>query len=156
MAYETSHCVNCVINRFHYRADFAEDARIIPTPHAMRTVTTIALIFSLAATGLALGACSARSGESTAHASSRLTTDEKHRLYSAALAASESPLDTDTFKDVCRRIEIFDRTGKPNENYIAFVSEHLKWSMKSETDQFRQQIDSREKALAYVRDHLSR
>jgi thioredoxin-related protein len=85
---------------------------------------------------------------------SRLTQDEKHRLYSAALAASESPLDTDTFKEVCREIGIFDADGKPNNNYIAFVSEHVEWGTKSETDQFRREISSKDKAREYIRDHL--
>jgi thioredoxin-related protein len=84
----------------------------------------------------------------------RLTQDEKHRLYSAALAASESPLDTDTFKEVCREIGIFDADGRPNNNYIAFVSEHVEWGTKSETDQFRREISSKDKAREYIRDHL--
>src|SRR3990172_10312619 len=82
------------------------------------------------------------------------TNDEKHRLYSAALAASESPLDTDLFKDVCKKIGIFDPDGTPNDNYIAFVSEHVDWSLKSETDQFRHEIDSKDKARKYIAEHL--
>ena len=87
---------------------------------------------------------------------SRLTEDEKHRLYSAALAASESPLDTDLFKDVCKKIGIFDANGNPNDNYMAFVSEHVNWGMKSETGQFRQEINTKEKARGYVDRHLPR
>ena len=85
---------------------------------------------------------------------SQLTEDERHRLYSAALAASDSPLDNDLFKDVCRKIEIFDANGRPNENYMAFVSAHVDWGMRSETDQFRQEINSREKARQYISQHL--
>ena len=85
-----------------------------------------------------------------------LTKDEKHRLYSAALAASESPLDTDLFKEVCRKIGIFDARGKPNEAYMSFVAEHVNWSMKPEIEQFKREIDTKDKANKYVSEHLPR
>jgi len=84
----------------------------------------------------------------------QLTEDEKHRLYSAALAASESPLDTDLFKDVCRKIGIFDAGGKPNNSYLAFVSTHVDWAMKPETELFKHEIDTKEKALEYIKRHM--
>lgn len=83
-----------------------------------------------------------------------LSEDEKHRLYSAALASSESPLETDTFKQVCQQIGIYDSAGKPNEQYMTFVSQHVDWSMKSEPNQFRREIDSKEKAQRYIKQHL--
>jgi hypothetical protein len=83
-----------------------------------------------------------------------LSVDEKHRLYSAALAASDSPLDTDTFKDVCQRIGIFDASGKANDQYMAFVSEHVNWGTRSEAGQFRHEINSKDKAREYIRNHL--
>jgi hypothetical protein len=85
---------------------------------------------------------------------SQFSEDERHRLYAAALAASDSPIDTDTFKQVCRRIGIFDLNGKPNDYYIAFVSQHVEWAIKSETDQFRREIDSKDKAREYIDRHL--
>jgi len=87
-------------------------------------------------------------------AQKRLSEDEKHRLYSAALAASESPLDTDTFKKVCREIEIVDAHGRANDQYMAFVSEHVNWGLKPETEQFRQEINTQEKAREYLSRHL--
>ena len=86
----------------------------------------------------------------------RLSEEEKHRLYSAALAASESPLDTETFKGVCQKIGIFDEHSKPNNNYMTFVAAHVAWGTKAETDQFRQQINSTEKARDYISRHLPR
>jgi hypothetical protein len=83
-----------------------------------------------------------------------LTDDEKHRLYTAALAASESPLDTDLFKEVCKTIGIFDTNGVPNDNYLPFVSAHIDWAMKPETDQLRREINTKEKAKDYVAWHL--
>jgi hypothetical protein len=118
----------------------------------MKTVLAIALMaffFSACSSGAATSADRKTGAVS-------LTLDEKHRLYSAALAASESPLDTDLFKDVCRKIGIFDAAGNPNDNYMAFVTEHVDWGMKAETNQFRQEINSKEKARDYVSRHLPR
>jgi hypothetical protein len=85
-----------------------------------------------------------------------LSEDEKHRLYSAALAVSESPLESATFKEVCKKIGIFDAGGNPNDKYMAFVSEHVSWGMKPETEQFRRGINSKEKAQDYIRKCLPR
>jgi hypothetical protein len=84
-----------------------------------------------------------------------LTEDEKHRLYTAALVASESPLESETFKAVCRTIGVFDAGGAPNDNYLLFVSAHVDWAMKNETEEFKQEIKTREKAREYVSKHLS-
>jgi hypothetical protein len=86
----------------------------------------------------------------------RLTEDEKHRLYSAALAVSESPLDTETFKEVCKKIGIFDSGGNPNDKYMVFVAAHVDWGMKPETDQFRREINTKEKARGYLNQHVIR
>ena len=83
-----------------------------------------------------------------------LTDDEKHRLYSAGLAASESPLDTALFKDVCKKIGIFDADGTPNDNYMPFVTAHFEWSTSAESEEFRRQINTREKAKVYLEKHL--
>ena len=76
------------------------------------------------------------------------------RFVIMALAASESPLDTETFKDVCQKIGIYDASGRPNDQYMAFVSQHVDWGMKPETDQFRREIDSKDKAREYIKRHL--
>ena len=83
-----------------------------------------------------------------------MTESDKHRLYAAALAASDSPLDSDVFKQVCQRIEIFDAAGKPNQEYTDFVSKHIKWSAEADAGEFRREIDTRDKARAYVNQHL--
>jgi len=85
-----------------------------------------------------------------------LSEDEKHRLYSAALAATEAPLESELFKDVCRRIGIFDAEGKPNNNYMSFVSTHVEWVMKAQTAQFKAEINSTNKAREYISRHLPR
>lgn len=93
------------------------------------------------------------SGEAKSGAVS-LTTDEKHRLYSAALAASESPLDTINFKLACQKIGVFDQDGEANDKYMTFVSEHVEWSTSKESEEFRRQINTWEKAREYVEKQL--
>jgi thioredoxin-related protein len=120
----------------------------------MKRVIVIALV------AISVSGCSASSSPvaSNGNGSNRLlslTTDEKHRLYSAALAVSESPLDNDTFKAVCRQIGIFDAADKPNANYMAFVQEHVEWGMKPETEQFKREINTKEKAREYIKRYLS-
>ncbi|HXT63266.1 MAG TPA: hypothetical protein VN696_09540 [Pyrinomonadaceae bacterium] len=114
-----------------------------------RLVIFLLIMLSLFACG-----CSGVTGQGHDKNAVRLTDDERHRLYGAALAASDSPMDTDTFKDVCRTIGIFDATGKPNDQYLSFVSQHVDWATKSETDEFRGEINSREKARQYISSHL--
>ncbi len=115
-------------------------------PSHLLIVTLIALYVS---------GCGSASSNTVRNASARLTEDEKHRLYSAALAASESPLDNDTFKDVCRQIGIFDAHGKPNNQYMAFVSRHVNWHAQSDAQQFRNEINSKDKARDYIKKHLA-
>ena len=117
----------------------------------MKRIITIVLIV------LCFSACSSRGADTRSalqNGATRLTDEEKHRLYTAALAASESPLDNDAFKEVCRTIGICDAHGKPNDQYMAFVSRHVDWATKSETDDFRREINSKEKAREYVNQYL--
>ena len=104
---------------------------------------------------LSLAGCSSKGSTATNAGASRLSEDQKHRLYSAALAASDSPLDSQAFKNVCREIGIFDTHGRPNDQYMAFVSRHIAWSTNSETEEFRQEINSKDKATEYIKKHLS-
>ena len=115
------------------------------------TLATTVIVFCLAT----FSGCGSGTARAPANANS-LTTEEKHRLYSAALVAVESPLDNEGFKDVCRKIGIFDAAGKPNDNYIAFVSDHIDWAAKVETEKFKTEINSRDKARDYLNHHLPR
>lgn len=83
-----------------------------------------------------------------------MTKDERHRLYTAALAASDSPLESETFKEVCKRIGIFDTGGSPNDSYLPFVSAHVDWALKTETEQFKREVNTKEKAREYVSKYL--
>jgi hypothetical protein len=99
--------------------------------------------------GLSTSACTSSSG-TPAGVGPAFTQEEKHRLYAAALAASEFPLESETFKEVCRKIGIFDADGKQNDNYMGFVTAHFEWAMKTETEQFKQEINTRKKAREYI------
>src|SRR5437016_10212405 len=81
---------------------------------------------------------------------SDLSESERHQLYSAALAATETPLESEVFKDVCRKIGVFDAEGRPNNNYMTFISAHVDWAMKVENEPFKREINSREKARGYL------
>ncbi|HJZ82032.1 MAG TPA: hypothetical protein VKD91_16860 [Pyrinomonadaceae bacterium] len=107
----------------------------------------------LATTLIALSLSAVDSCGSIGHRAGRLSEDEKHRLYAAALSASDAPLESDLFKDVCRKIDIFDASGKPNQKYMGFVSEHIHWSMEPEHEGFWAEINTREKARQYVTRH---
>ncbi len=120
----------------------------------MKPILAIALL-AFFASACSSGKSSAAASEADGQSAASLSHEEKHRLYTAALAASESPLDTDLFKEVCKKIGIFDAEGSPNDNYMAFVQEHVAWGMKTETSQFRLEINTKEKAQEYVTKHLS-
>ncbi|HYW72804.1 MAG TPA: hypothetical protein VE961_17395 [Pyrinomonadaceae bacterium] len=83
-----------------------------------------------------------------------LSEPEKHRLYAAALAVSDSPLDSQTFKRTCQSIGIFDQKGQPNDTYMSFVTKHVDWSTSAQAEDFRRQINTKEKATTYLNEHL--
>jgi hypothetical protein len=117
--------------------------------HKLKVIAGAALIAILFA------GCSSLASRADKHDGARhLSDDQKHRLYSAALAASDSPMDNDTFKDACRKIGIFDTSGQPNDQYMAFVAAHLEWAMKPETREFKQEISTTENARAYLNKYL--
>jgi hypothetical protein len=115
----------------------------------MKSILAIVLIgISLS---ISMSACTGSKGASTATANSvAFTEDEKHRLYAAALAASEFPLESTTFKEVCEKIGIFDSRGNQNDNYMGFVTAHIEWAMKPESQPFKSEINTREKAREYI------
>jgi len=123
----------------------------------MRSTLAIALVV------ISLAGCSYRNSSSSGAKAAEgkpelnaISEDEKHRLYSAALATSESPLDSETFKDVCRKIGIFDMRGQPNDQYMVFVGAHIEWAMKFENQQFKREINTAENARAYLSKSLPR
>jgi hypothetical protein len=104
---------------------------------------------------ISMSACTTNYGTSAERVGTAgFTENEKHCLYSAALAASESPLESEIFKEVCKKIEIFDAHGNPNDNYMSFVKAHIDWAMKTENEPFKREINTKEKARAYLNKYL--
>jgi hypothetical protein len=120
------------------------------------------ILFAVVLISISLSACSPgyNSQGSAAAPGDRqlvsLSSQQKHQLYSAALAVSENPLDSDVFKSVCQKIGIFGPGGSPNEDYLPFVSAHVDWALRAETQNFKREINTREKAGSYVTQHLPR
>lgn len=121
----------------------AIDPRSVPSSVLIGVLIGISLSISMPA-------CSSSRGTSARVGTAYWTEDEKHRLYAAALAASEFPLENKTFNEACRKIGIFDAHGNQNDNYMGFVTAHLEWAMKTETQQFKREINTREKAREYL------
>ena len=119
----------------------------------MRTASITTVTVGLIGLCFLVASCSHWSA-SAVNRPSRLTDEEKHRLYAAALAASDAPLDSEIFKRVCRKLDIFDATGRPNENYVQFVGAHVDWATKRQTEQFRNEINTPEKARKYINQRL--
>jgi hypothetical protein len=119
------------------------------------------VILAVVLFAISLSACSRRDSRvSAANADetldrSSINEDEKHRLYTAALAVSESPLDTELFSKVCKKIGIYDVNGKSTDKYMSFVQAHVDWVTKPENEQFRAEINSKEKARHYLTVHLA-
>jgi hypothetical protein len=121
----------------------------------------VSVLVFVALAGVVLSACSLKTNskaaanrdESTASSIS-LSDDEKHKLYTSALAATDSPLDSELFKEVCKKIGIFNAKNEPNDRYMSFVQTHIEWAAKPEADQFRREINTQQKAQAYVTSHL--
>ena len=100
-----------------------------------------------------MSACTS-SSVTSARVGTSLTEEEKHRLYAAAMAASEFPLESKIFKEVCNKIGIFDTGGNQNDNYMGFVTAHFEWAMKIENQAFKREINTQEKARTYVEKYL--
>lgn len=88
------------------------------------------------------------SNDNSSSTSSGLTDDEKHRLYQVVGLTGDAEL--------VRRVSI--KIGLMNEDYSqtpefeSFIKEHFTWAVNN-TD-FIQSIDTKEKAIAYINEHL--
>ena len=124
-------------------------------PDGVPSSILIAALIGISLTiSLSMSACTSSSGTAARVTTAGLSEEDKHRLYAAALASTEFPLESETFKEVCRRIGIFDAQGNQNDNYMGFVTAHLEWALKTETDAFKREINTREKAREYIKKYL--
>lgn len=120
-------------------------------------IVLLTMALSACGVGRHSGAPTTAASDAKTGQSASLTEDEKHQLYTAALIATDSQLQTELFQKVCQQIGIMNADGIPNENYVKFVSEErLQWIRKPEAEQFKRAINTREKAQEYLKQRLPR
>jgi hypothetical protein len=88
----------------------------------------------------------ASSEETTA---SSLSDDDKHKLFQASAVTQDTVL----IQRVWKKIGLAHADGTPNDQYKEFMKDHVAWLFKN-TD-FIQEVNTPEKARAYVEEHLN-
>ena len=88
------------------------------------------------------------SSSSSSSSATRMSEDDKHKLYHAATVTK----DTDTMVRVWKRLGLTDADGTPNDAYREFAREHIGWLFRN-TD-FMQEMNTEEKGRAYVEEHI--
>ncbi len=78
-----------------------------------------------------------------------MSEDDKHKLYHAATATK----DTDTMVRVWKKLGLTDADGTPNDEYRQFAQDHIAWLFRNTG--FMQEVDTEEKARAYVDAHIN-
>ncbi|HTG92728.1 MAG TPA: hypothetical protein VL866_09095 [Pyrinomonadaceae bacterium] len=89
------------------------------------------------------------SNSSSTATATRMSEDDKHKLYYAATATK----DTNTMVRVWKRLGLTDADGTPNEAYREFAKDHIGWLFRN--TEFMQEVNSEEKARAYVDAHIN-
>jgi|RhiMethySRZTD1v2_1073278.scaffolds.fasta_scaffold759218_2 hypothetical protein len=89
------------------------------------------------------------SNNSSSATATRMSDDDKHKLYHAATVTK----DTDTMVRVWKRLGLTDADGTPNEDYREFAKDHIGWLFRNAD--FMQEMNSEEKARAYVNAHIN-
>jgi hypothetical protein len=87
-------------------------------------------------------------GSNSSSSSSSMSDDDKHKLYQAALTSGDSEL----VRRVSVKLGLMNDDFTPGDEYAEFVKDHAIWVF-SNTD-FIQTLDSKEKAVAYVNQHM--
>lgn len=80
--------------------------------------------------------------------SSSVSDDDKHKLFQAAAASGDPALT----RRVWAKLGLLKANGSLNEDYGPFIKEHFGWVFRN-TD-FIQSINTKEKARAYVEEHI--
>src|ERR1043166_429554 len=79
---------------------------------------------------------------------SSMSDDDKHKLYFAAGMTGEA----EVVRRVSVKLGLTDEDFTPGENYEKFVQEHIGWVLRNQD--FVREINTREKARAYVNEHF--
>ncbi len=80
--------------------------------------------------------------------SSSMSDDEKHRLFQAVGMTGDTTLIT----RVLKKIGMVSADGIPTADYAKFTKDHFSWALKNAA--FIQSVSTKEKAQAYVDEHL--
>jgi hypothetical protein len=89
------------------------------------------------------------SSNSNSSSDSTMSKDDKHKLYYAALLTA----DTELIRRVMAKLDLLEADFTEGAKFRAFVEEHTTWTINNMD--FIQQIDTPEKARAYVNEHIS-
>ena len=85
---------------------------------------------------------------SSSTSSSGLSEDDKHKLYQAAGVTGDAEL----VRRVSIKIGLMGEDYTPSPEFESFIKEHFNWAVRNA--EFIQSINSKEKAIAYVNDHI--
>ena len=88
------------------------------------------------------------SNSSSSSSASSMSDDDKHKLFYAATVVG----DADLMKRVTIHIGITDDNGLPVDGYQQFMAQHSAWAISNLA--FIRSIGTREKAQAYIDEHL--
>jgi hypothetical protein len=86
---------------------------------------------------------------SAEEAATTLSDDDQHKLFHAASATRDTAL----MNRVWRKLGLTDADGTPNDKYAEFTKDHIGWLFRNAD--FLQEIDSEQKARAYVDAHIN-
>ena len=84
----------------------------------------------------------------TPDTSTSLSDDDKHKLFQAVAATNDSEL----MHRVWKKLGLMDADNTPNENYAQFARDHIAWLFKN--SDFLKEVDTPDKARAYVNEHI--
>lgn len=88
------------------------------------------------------------SNDNRSSSSSSMSDDEKHKLYHAAGVTGDAEL----VRRVSIKIGLMSEDYTPSDEYESFIKEHFSWAVRNA--EFIQSINSKEKAIAYVNEHI--
>ncbi|HEX6730258.1 MAG TPA: hypothetical protein VF074_09620 [Pyrinomonadaceae bacterium] len=89
------------------------------------------------------------SDSSADESATTLSDDDQHKLFHAASATRDTAL----MNRVWRKLGLTDADGTPNDKYAEFTKDHIGWLFRNAD--FLQEIDSEQKARAYVDAHIN-
>ena len=86
--------------------------------------------------------------DSPGNGTSSFSNEEKHRLFQAAGMVG----DTAVVTKVLKRIGLMSEDGTPSSDYASFMKDHFAWALRN--SEFIQSVNTKEKAQAYLDEHL--